>query len=194
MSHYFTNDDVKSELFKFDITLLDNSLSFYSDNGVFSKRGLDYGSRLLLETFLSENKKGKTLDVGCGYGVMGIFINKITENAVDMIDINKRAVHLANMNIKENNLNTIKAFVSDVYSNVEGKYKYIITNPPVRAGKDVVLKMLMDAKDYMDETSELWFVMRKDHGLKSVLKLLEEEYNIKVLKRSKGFFVIKCVF
>ena len=192
MSHYYTNDEVKSEMFKFNITLLSNTLSFYSDNGVFSKRGLDYGSRFLLETFLEEKKEGKTLDVGCGYGVLGIFINKITESKVDMIDINKRAVHLSNMNIKENNLSNIKAYYSDVYQNVLDIYKYIITNPPIRAGKDIIFKILIDAKKHMDKSSELWFVMRKNHGLNSVLKVLENEYIVEVLKKSKGFFIIKA--
>ena len=101
MSHYFTNDNLESEIKKFDIKLFDNNFSFNTDNGVFSKGELDYGSYLLIKNVLSL-VSGDILDLGCGYGPIGIIIRKMTDSKVLMSDVNKRAVHLANMNIKLN--------------------------------------------------------------------------------------------
>ena len=77
MSHYFENDQtLASNLKKTTTTLFNKQFIFYTDNGVFAKKGLDYGSRLLLESLPYQDIKGNVLDVGCGYGVLGIVINK----------------------------------------------------------------------------------------------------------------------
>ena len=83
-------------------------------------------------------------------------------------------------------------FESFCYENVSGKYDYIITNPPIRAGKKVVYEMLIGAKDHLKENGVLYFVMRKEQGAKSAIRDLENLYNIDVLCKEKGFFVIKC--
>lgn len=149
MSHYFTNDEIKSNLQKTFVKIKDKNFSFYTDNGVFSKKGLDFGSRTLLESVLEEDISGKVLDVGCGYGALGIILSSFFNVSVDMIDINKRAVHLSSMNIKENDVSNITSFYSNIYENVNKKYDVIITNPPIRAGKDVVYKILFGARDYL---------------------------------------------
>ena len=117
MGHYFTNEDLKSEIKKFEIEFDKQKLIFNTDNGVFSKGELDYGSYLLIKNVLPI-VKGKVLDLGCGYGPIGCIINKITNSEVLMIDVNKRAVHLANMNIKENKLSNINAIVNDGLNNL----------------------------------------------------------------------------
>ena len=141
MTHYFTNDNIESNIKERLVKVKDNTFSFYTDNGVFSKRGLDFGSRSLIDTVLDMDIHGNILDIGCGYGVIGIilssfFNNKI--NSVSMVDVNLRAIHLTKMNIKENKVNNCNAFVSNVYENIDKKYDFIITNPPIRAGKDIV--------------------------------------------------------
>ena len=103
MSHYFENDkNLKSEIRELSYKYNSSFFIFYSDNGVFSKNNIDYGSRLLIETYLKENdiNEKRVLDVGCGYGFLGIMVSRVTDSYVEMIDINKRAVHLTNMNIK----------------------------------------------------------------------------------------------
>lgn len=194
MEHYFTNNpNLKSELRTINYKYNDQEIIFYSDNGVFSKDKLDFGSNLLLETFFlnCEKEEAKLLDVGCGYGFMGISIAKILGYRVTMCDVNKRALHLATKNSLENKVET-EVVESDTYNNIKDKYDFIITNPPIRAGKNVVYKILDEAKNYLNEDGELWFVIRKDQGAKSAIKHLEENYDCYIMAKSKGFYITKA--
>lgn len=195
MEHYFTNNpDLKSELREIPYILNGVNFNFFSDNGVFAKNKIDYASNLLVNSFLKQHEKNslKTLlDVGCGYGFMGIVLAKILDYDVTLIDVNKRALHLCERNIKLNEIKG-KAFLSDAYQNINNKYDYIITNPPIRAGKETVMKILASAKDYLKEDGELWFVINKDQGAKSTKKVLEKWYNIEVVDKSKGFYCYKA--
>ena len=190
MGQYFTNQDLDSNIIKHDTNISGVDLIFNTDNGVFSKAKVYFGTRLLLEVVSPLISKGNILDVGCGYGVIGIYFAKIGFN-VDMIDINKRALHLSEMNAKENKV-YCNIFESDIYSNVNDKYDYIITNPPIRAGKKVIYSILKDAKDYLKENGALYFVMRKNHGVKSTVLELEKMYNISILKKKNGFYIIEA--
>lgn len=194
MEHYFTNNEnLKSELrtieYKYDHFLL----TFYSDNGVFSKDKIDYGSSLLVETILKNKVKeyNSILDVGCGYGFMGITLAKILDSEVTLVDVNKRALHLSERNGKENKVK-YKVIGSDCYTNIFDKYDLIISNPPIRAGKEIVLNILTQAKDYLSDDGELWFVMRKNQGVKSAIKHIEDVYMCEIIEKSKGFYIIKA--
>ena len=193
MAHYFTNEtDLKSEIRTISYTNGSFSFEFKSDNGVFSKDHLDYGSKLLIETIIKNDIRNKrVLDVGCGYGFIGITLSKILDNEVTMVDINKRAIHLCEMNIKDNKVNA-KAFESNVYDNVKDKYDVIVTNPPIRAGKKIVLEILAGAKEFLNIDGELWFVIRKDQGAKSIAKELESTYNLEIIEKSKGFYIFRA--
>lgn len=194
MDHYFTNNNLKSNLNKVLVKISDKSFNFYTDNGVFSKKGLDFGSRSLINALLKENLEKTVLDVGCGYGCLGIILSSFFNIQTDMIDINKRAVHLANMNIKENNLENVTAFESNIYENITKKYDYIITNPPIRAGKQIVCEILFGAKEHLNKNGTLYFVINKDQGAKTIIKELEQLAKVEILDKNKGFFVIKCKF
>ena len=192
MGQYFDNDSsLKSEIVKHNIDICGISFVFYTDNGVFSKSKLDYGTRFLLECLSSFPIGKNVLDVGCGYGPIGIYLSKAFGCNVDMVDVNKRAIHLANMNIKENNV-SCHAFYSDCYSDVSSKYNTIITNPPIRAGKKVIYEIVMKAVNYLKDDGTLYIVIRKDQGAKSMISDLEKIYNVSIVGKSKGFFVIKC--
>ena len=192
MGQYFTNEKLPSNVRKTECFVLGNKFTFLTDNGVFSKDGLDFGSRLLLETIPLDEVGGKILDMGCGYGVFGIVVGKLTSAHVDMVDVNLRALHLAERNAKENNVDNVNIFESNVYQNVSAKYSSIITNPPIRAGKQVVYDIVMNAKEYLEKDGKLFLVIRKEQGAKSLIVDLETVYTVKVLEKKKGFFILEC--
>lgn len=193
MGHYFSNDELKSELHLIKVKIFDREYSFYTDNGVFSKGKLDFGTRTLLESLPLDDIKGKVLDVGCGYGVIDIILSKITDANYEGVDVNKRALHLAEMNAKLNNISNVKFYESNCYENVNDKYNVIITNPPIRAGKKIVYDIVMNARNHMEDDGVLYIVIRKEQGAKSMLRDLEEYYITEVINKNKGFFIIKCV-
>ncbi len=193
MDHYFTNTNVKSNLQNFTVKMLDKEFVFNTDNGVFSKNGLDFGSRLLINNLIKENLSGEILEVGCGYGIIGIILSLVLNVKVDMIDVNQRAIHLTEMNLKQNK-SLANVFYSDCYENINKKYDYIITNPPIRAGKKIVYKILREAKNYLKENGSLYFVMRKEQGALSTIKDMQDIYKITILEKSKGYLIIKCDF
>lgn len=193
MGQYFSNEKLPSNVKKHREIILGKEFFFFTDNGVFSKDGLDFGSRLLLESIPILEVGANILDVGCGYGVLGIVLNKMTGASVDMVDVNLRAIHLAERNIAENHCTDIKVFESECYSNVTSKYSCIVTNPPIRAGKKIVYEIVMNARNYLMKNGALFLVIRKQQGAKSLISDLEKIYNVEVLERKKGFFIIKCV-
>ena len=192
MGQYFSNEDLKSNIQKYSVDILGNRYSFFTDNGVFSKEKLDFGTRVLLENIPVEKLHGDILDVGCGYGVIDIVLGKIVDANFLGVDVNRRAIHLAEMNKKENNLSNICFIESSCYENVNGKYDFIITNPPIRAGKKIVYEIVMGAKNFLKDDGSLFIVVRKEQGAKSMIRDLEEIYRVEVLNKVKGFFVIKC--
>lgn len=193
MSHYFTNEHLPSDIKETSCVVLNNRFKFLTDNGVFSKDGLDFGSRLLLEVVPLEEVGGKILDMGCGYGVLGIVLAKVLLAKVDMVDVNLRALHLSKRNAKLNGVfDLVNIFESNCYSSVSGKYSTIITNPPIRAGKKVVYDIVMNAQYYLEKGGNLFLVVRKEQGAKSLIVDLKKVYNVKILERKKGFFIIQC--
>lgn len=193
MSQYFDNDkNIKSErkIIKFNF---DNKVfSIYSDNGVFSKDRFDYGTRVLLNSVDVNKLFGNVLDLGCGLGVVGIILGTFNKGInIDMVDINERAIDLAKNNLVLNNVKA-NVFVSDIYSNIDNKYDFIITNPPIRAGKNVIRVFLLGSYDYLKDDGILYFVMRKDHGVKSMIKELSVKFNISIVNKDKGFYVVLC--
>ena len=163
-------------------------------SGVFSKEKLDFGTRLLLDNLpLKDMYNTDILDLGCGYGAVSIILSKMIDASFDAVDVNKRALHLCEMNQKLNKVDNINFIESYCYDALGGKlYDYIITNPPIRAGKEVVYKMLREAKDHLKKDGFLYFVMRKDHGAKTAIKDISDLYNVEVIEKEKGFFIIKC--
>ena len=191
MAHYFENEGLaRSEEKKVKAVIQNKIFAFITDNNVFSKSGLDFGTRTLLESINVESIKGNILDFGCGYGPIGIFLAAHNLN-VDMVDVNLRALNLAKKNAQLNQVN-VNIFESNIYSNINKKYDYIITNPPIRVGKKILYEILFGAKEYLVEGGHLILVVHKDQGAKSLVKDLEKSYQIKILQKNKGFYVIDC--
>ena len=192
MEHYFTNNEnLKSELITINYKCDDNEFTFFSDNGVFSKRKIDFGSNLLIETIIKNINKTdlRILDVGCGYGLIGISLAKILKSQALMSDVNKRALHLTKKNIAYNKVNG-ETIESNAYENITGTYDLIVTNPPIRAGKKQVYNILDNASKYLKKDGELWFVIRKEQGAKSTIEHLKDRYQVNIMEKSKGFYII----
>ncbi len=193
MEHYFTNScNLKSEIVRVDTEVNSVSYYFYTDNGVFSKGELDFGTELLLKTFKYTYPQEKSLlDIGCGCGPIGIYALKLGFT-VDMSDINKRALHLSRMATKEQKLD-VNIFESDAYENINGKYDYIVSNPPIRVGKEKLYEIVMNAKDHLKSNGALWLVVRKKQGADSLVKDMKQVYNtVSIENKKKGFCIIKA--
>ena len=193
MAHYFENDDtLKSKERQILVKINNINFSFLTDYGVFSKNGLDFGTRTLLETLDTSKINGKVLDFGCGYGPIGIYIAKTTNSEVHMIDINRRVLGLARKNVNLNHVN-VNIYESNIYEKVTEQFDYIISNPPIRVGKEILYKILFEAKEHLKENGELWIVVNKDQGAKSLVKDLEKEYSVEIKNKKKGFYIIQCL-
>ena len=193
MAHYFTNEEnLKSEIEKVIVEINGIPFYFYTDNGVFSKGELDFGTELLLKNFKYDDPNNKTLlDIGCGCGPIGIYASHLGFT-VDMSDVNKRAIHLSKMSLKEQGLNA-NVFESDAYKNITNKYDYIVSNPPIRAGKEKLYEIVMNAKEHLKDGGSLWIVVRKQQGAESMVRDMKNVYKtVEVVAKKKGFFIIKA--
>ena len=190
MSHYFENDNnLVSEIKPFNISVNGNNFTFNTDNGVFSKGELDFGTNLLIRNVLALDISGDVLDLGCGYGPIGIILKKIKDVNVTMSDINNRAIHLSKMNAKKNNV-TVNVINSDGYDSITDSFDYIISNPPIRVGKKILYKLLLDSKDHLKTNGKLIIVVRKEQGALSLIKDMKSDYKVEILDKDKGFFII----
>lgn len=193
MAHYFTNEEnLKSEIEKVIVEINGIPFYFYTDNGVFSKGELDFGTELLLKNFKYDDPNNKTLlDIGCGCGPIGIYASHLGFT-VDMSDVNKRAIHLSKMSLKEQGLNA-NVFESDAYKNITNKYDYIVSNPPIRVGKEKLYEIVMNAKEHLKDGGSLWIVVRKQQGAESMVRDMKNAYKtVEVVAKKKGFFIIKA--
>ena len=190
MSHYFENDkNLVSEIKTFNITINNVNFIFNTDNGVFSKGELDFGTNLLIKNVLKLDIHGNILDLGCGYGPIGIILKKIFDVNVTMCDINNRAIHLTKMNAKKNNV-LVDVINSDGYENIKDEFDYIVSNPPIRVGKKKLYELLINSKEHLKKDGELLIVVRKEQGALSLIKDMSVYFNVKVLDKQKGFLII----
>ena len=193
MNQYFeNNENLKSNIEVKKVKINNKDFEFMTDNGVFSKKGLDFGTRSLLETINTEEITGNVLDFGCGYGPIGIYIASMTNANVHMIDINRRSLELARRNVNLNHVN-VQIYESNIYDNVNESFDYIISNPPIRVGKKILYEILFKAKEHLNKNGKLIIVVNKDQGAKSIMKDLEKEYQVHLLNKNKGFYIIEAI-
>lgn len=196
MSHYYskTQDDIESKPSYFNFNYKGLELRFKTDNGVFSKDYIDYGSFVMLNNFMPNDINLPILDMGSGYGPIGITISRLYDREVVMAEINERAYNLSLENIK-NNKASCKAYNSDLYEKLEGmEFSSIITNPPIRAGKAVVYAIYDGAYTHLANNGELWVVIQKKQGEESSKKYIEELFgNCEIVKRDKGYYILKAI-
>lgn len=195
-NHYYTkNPESISQQKHWTYRLKGNTLSFTSDNGVFSKNTVDFGSELLVESYdiPEQFQKASLLDIGCGYGTMGLAYGKAyPELSIEMIDVNERALVLAQENAKKNGIHNVDIHESNLYDSVKkSQYEIIISNPPIRAGKIVVHTILEKAYDYLAENGQLVIVIQKKQGAPSAQKKMEEVFgNCERIQWNKGYWIL----
>jgi 16S rRNA (guanine1207-N2)-methyltransferase len=193
--HYYSRTQkVESDPKYWDFTLRDFRFRFKTDNGVFSKREVDFGSQLLIETFTLPEVEGPILDVGCGYGPIGLSIAQLDhQRFVHMVDVNERALLLAKENAELNQISNVKIYESDRLQNVTvDNFAAILTNPPIRAGKKVVHEIFEQSYDHLKENGELWVVIQKKQGAPSAVEKLKELFSeVETVDKEKGYFIIK---
>lgn len=199
MEQYFTqNPTSEKEIFKFDWNVGNEVFNFYTSNSVFSKKGVDFGSMLLIETILNENEDfaGSVLDLGCGYGPLGVIAAKFFNNSnITMCDVNERALELSQKNAKENKVDDrIKVIKSYAFENIKDNYDIIMTNPPIRAGKDVVFSFYEGAYEHLSQDGKLYVVIQKKQGAPSTKAKLEDLFgNCETASKKSGYFIFKSV-
>ena len=195
--HYYTNQPHAAHDFtEFDFELKGHKFHFVTYSGVFSRNTIDYGSRVLIETFSATDlPKGPLLDVGCGYGPIGLTLAATTERFVEMIDVNQRAIDLAKRNAGRNQIENVVIHESNIYETVnETAYAAILSNPPIRAGKKVVHTILSDAYPLLTEGGTLTVVIQKKQGAPSAEKKMKEVFgNCTILTKDKGYYILQSI-
>ncbi|MFF2450222.1 class I SAM-dependent methyltransferase [Neobacillus sp. NPDC058068] len=194
--HYYSRTQkVESDPKYWDFTLKNHLFRFKTDNGVFSKKEVDFGSRLLIESFIMPEVEGLVLDVGCGYGPIGLSIAKENHGRkVHMVDVNERAIELAKENAALNGINNVEIYESDRLLSVkETTFAAIITNPPIRAGKKTVHDIYEQSFEHLVSGGALWVVIQKKQGAPSTFEKLETMFSVvETIDKSKGYFIIKA--
>lgn len=196
MGQYFNNDpNLVSNERKITYTFLGENISLISDNGVFSKNRVDFGTNVLLNSLEDLSNITSVLDVGCGIGTIGIAIGKKYKHLnVDMIDVNERAISLTNKNINNNKISNAKVYLSNLYTNVNNKYDMIISNPPIRAGKKIVHGVVEEGYNYLNSKGFIYVVIQKKQGAESMKKKMEEVFNnVEVINKENGYYILKSV-
>lgn len=195
MSHYYINDkNLKDNEAFFDVQIDGTSFRFYTNDGVFSKRDFDFGSYLLIKSALGLGTFSTVIDMGCGYGPIGIIYSKFNNDAkVYMYDVNLRALDLARKNMILNNVSNAFAFESYLFEKVEVKADLILTNPPIRAGKSVIFKLYEDAYKHLNENGVLLVVIQRKQGAPSTMDKLKSIYNnVEVIEKKGGYWIISA--
>ena len=167
-------------------------LRFTTDAGVFSRGEVDFGSDVLLRA-LPEEMQGRVLDLGCGWGAVGVSVGKkYPQCEIVMTDVNERAVSLAESNAQKNGVSA-RALISDGLDRVEGFFDYIITNPPIRTGKQTIYQMFADCAAHLSPNGQFFLVIRKQQGAASAIKYLQTIFaRAEVIEKSGGYWVIRC--
>lgn len=190
--YYAENPDAAHDIHELRVDLLGEKMTFLTDAGVFSKKMVDFGSQLLLKC-LEVNQGETILDVGCGYGPLGLSLAKAYGVQATMVDINNRALDLARQNAERNKVEAT-IFQSNIYEQVEDKFDHVISNPPIRAGKQVVHEIIEKSKEFLEIGGDLTIVIQKKQGAPSAKSKMEDVFgNCEIVKKDKGYYILRSV-
>jgi 16S rRNA (guanine1207-N2)-methyltransferase len=194
MEHYYSEKQKSIfKIKKIKQKIKNTEFEFFTTSGVFSKEKIDKGTLILAENMLI-SKNGKVLDIGCGVGILGIVAVKLFNADVAMSDVNKRAVMLAKMNAKLNNVKA-KIYQGNLYEPIKDKdFDVIISNPPQTAGKEICFQLIEQSKKYLNNLGTFQLVVRHNKGGKTLSKKMEEVYgNVKIAAKKAGYWVYMSV-
>ncbi|GGA53614.1 methyltransferase [Kroppenstedtia guangzhouensis] len=192
--HYFSKEPgVARDEREITALLRGKTFRFLVDAGVFSKKGVDYGSRLLIETAELPGR-GEILDLGCGYGPVGIACSAFAPGCrVTMVDLNRRALELARRNAERNGVsNHVEILESDGLSSLGNRrFDSVLTNPPIRTGKKTVYRLFAESYDKLLPGGSLWVVIRKQQGGASAKKELDTRFaEVEIVEKKKGYWIL----
>jgi 16S rRNA (guanine1207-N2)-methyltransferase len=194
--HYYSKrPTVEHNVQTIEEVLRGRKFTFFTDAGVFSKKGVDYGSKHLIEN-AEIPVTAHVLDVGCGYGPIGLTAATLcTKGHVTMLDINERAVELSRENARKNGITNVTIIQSNLLEEVKGRtFDVVLTNPPIRAGKETVHRIFSEAYDCLVPGGSLWVVIQKKQGAPSALAKLESIYTeVSEVSKDKGYRVLRAV-
>ncbi|SFQ17897.1 class I SAM-dependent methyltransferase [Salibacterium halotolerans] len=191
-NHYFDeNPEQRSDERTVTAHLRGQQMSFRSDHGVFSKREVDYGTRVLLDVYRLPDVEGDILDMGCGYGPIGLTLAAETNRTIWMADVNERALELAGRNAEEGGLFNTRVMKSNLFDELGGKtFASVLANPPVRAGKETVHTLFEEAYQHLCSGGSFWTVLQKKQGAPSAGEKLEAVFDsVHIEARKKGYYI-----
>ncbi|MBS4206368.1 class I SAM-dependent methyltransferase [Lederbergia citrea] len=194
--HYYSRSpETASDPMYWNAELRNHQFRFKTDQGVFSKKEVDFGSRLLIDTFELPDKAGPILDVGCGYGPIGLSLAKdFPERHLHMVDVNQRAIALARENAGLNMIDNVDIYESDRFEEIkETNFAAVLTNPPIRAGKDIVHDILEKSFQHIIPGGDLWVVIQKKQGAPSAKAKMAEVFDrVEIIAKKKGYYILKA--
>lgn len=195
MSHYFLHDEnLKSSEYDVRYSFKGAEFHLVSDNGVFSKKRIDEGTYIFVKALLNLQINGKVLDLGCGYGVVGITLKYFFRNIeLTMSDVNSSCIDLTRKNLNKNSCEA-SVQLSDGFHSIIGNFDYIVFNPPIRIGKEAIFKIYSDAYMHLNQNGHFLIVIRKDKGAESHKKYLETLFTkVTLIDRNRGYFVYEMI-
>lgn len=199
MRHYFiASEHEESEYFAFKEKFLGEDFSFKSCSDVFSKNNLDYGSLVLVKSILEHREEfgGKIMDMCCGYGTIAILLDRFFSAEYYLSDVNTTAVELAKFNVKANKSHILEdnIFAGNLFEDVEEKFNHIVSNPPIKVGKSVLLKFVDESYSHLEDDGSLTVVIKKNLGAHSLKEYLIQLFgNCEVWDRDKGYYILHSI-
>lgn len=194
MDHYFSpTHSTPHNIVRITVAYAGRPMQFDTDSGVFSKGKMDRGTEILLDALPSFGDR-RILDLGCGWGAIGVILAALNpEASIHMSDVNERAVQLARRNAKRNRVK-VQTYLSDKLEDVEGPFDVIVTNPPIRAGKETIYAMIRQSHEKLSPNGEFYAVVRTKQGAKSYMAELIDIFgeNVEIIKRGSGYKVFRA--
>lgn len=196
MDHYYSSQpSSESNRKKINVKLGKDDFTLLTDAGVFSKDKVDTGSKVLIEAAQNTSfPEGNLLDLGCGYGVVGLALaKKFSKREIEMVDVNERALSLSKDNAHLNQVKNVKIYQSNIFEEIQNKkFAGIISNPPIRAGKKVVHQILSEACNHLRDGGKLQIVIQRKQGAPSAKKKMKEVFgNVERIELKKGYWVLE---